>query len=39
MSDILARLGFFFILGVLLSLLLGPLLWIVWDAMQSAVQL
>jgi hypothetical protein len=39
MSEILMKLGVWFVTGILLALLFGPLGWIVVDAMQHGVQL
>lgn len=39
MMDVVMKLGVGIVVGILLALLLGPLGWIVWDAMNSWVML
>jgi hypothetical protein len=39
MTDVLMKLAFGFVIGLLLALLLGPLLWVVWDSLHHGVML
>lgn len=39
MTDTMMKLGVWIVAGLLLGLLLSPLGWIVWDALQHGVQL
>lgn len=39
MTEALMKLGVWFVTGILLALLFGPLGWVVWDSLQHGVQL